>query len=37
MRTQFRFFRRLMETEFPKEGCAKMIRQLTLLEKKLLG
>jgi tetratricopeptide (TPR) repeat protein len=37
MRTQFRFFRQMMETEFPKEGRDEIIRQLTQLEEKLLG
>jgi triacylglycerol esterase/lipase EstA (alpha/beta hydrolase family) len=37
MRTQFAFFRQLMETEYPKEGRAEMIRQLTLLQERLLG
>jgi hypothetical protein len=36
MRTQFRFYRRLMETEFPKDRRAAMQQQLTLLEKKLV-
>jgi hypothetical protein len=37
MRTQFRFFRQMMETEFPKEGRDEIVRQLTQLEEKLLG
>ena len=35
MRTQFQFFRCLMQTEFPKEGREEMIRQMELLEEKL--
>lgn len=37
MRTQFRFFRSLMQTEFPKAGRAEMMRQMALLEEAMLG
>jgi len=36
MRTQFRFYRRLMETELPKEERAELIAQITALEEALL-
>jgi pimeloyl-ACP methyl ester carboxylesterase/tetratricopeptide (TPR) repeat protein len=37
IRTQFRFFRALMGTEFPQEGRDEMIQQMTTLEEKVLG
>jgi hypothetical protein len=37
MRTQFWFFRRMMETDFPTAGREETIRQIKLLEEKLLG
>ncbi len=37
MRTQFQFFRHFMKTEFPKDEREQIIRQMMLLEEKLLG
>jgi pimeloyl-ACP methyl ester carboxylesterase/tetratricopeptide (TPR) repeat protein len=37
MRTQFHFFRRLMETDFPEARREATIRQIMLLEEKVLG
>ncbi len=37
IRTQFQFYLQLLQTEFPKAGREDMIRQLKMLEEKLLG
>lgn len=37
IRTQFKFFRRMIESEFPASGRKAMIQQLEQLEKKVLG